>query len=373
MSRSTDALRTEYSGPVPTVALPRIDWSTVGQQAPQPVAVKYAGPGAALPKADIVVLTWTNAEWSALDHVFVTSTTDRSPFDSAWQTAWHLYTRNAPKTGAAGVAGFAPLWGRYRMVRLGTGASGRTVLLFKCDTHLAYSPWLAGLETLVAQLLAETGATTIYSIGTAGGGLDTIRLGDVAITNAATLRMKEPDNAHAAINHETFTAKAFPDTKHVGDTEARLFFSLDTVVTSSVLDAGIAALHSKVPGSDAFGTADLVNGLVAPKSIARSKALPFPSKPLLTTDYYFIAGGSDTGRWPVLEMDDAVIAYVAGKQRTPFVFVRNVSDPLVPSTTPSGAIIPDAVRDAWSGIIFTAFGLYTSMNGALTTWALVNP
>jgi hypothetical protein len=73
--------------------LPAINWSLVGQGAPTLVDIAYGGPGGKLPKADAVVMTWTSAEWAALDHVFVRSATAESPAAAA------------PKSGACDQGG----------------------------------------------------------------------------------------------------------------------------------------------------------------------------------------------------------------------------------------------------------------------------
>jgi hypothetical protein len=70
-------------------------------------------------------------------------------------------------------------------------------------------------------------------------------------------------------------------------------------------------------------------------------------------------------------MDAAVVAWVAAQHGVDYLFVRNVSDPLVPAATASGAAIPEQVRNGWSSLIYEDFGLYSSFNGALTTWAVI--
>jgi hypothetical protein len=72
MSRQTDVLSVTAVDPVP-VQLPAIDWASIGQIAPQPVTPQQRQSTDPLPRADIVIITWTNAEWSALDHVFANS------------------------------------------------------------------------------------------------------------------------------------------------------------------------------------------------------------------------------------------------------------------------------------------------------------
>jgi len=59
--------------PVQTLpfVLPPIDWASIGAHAPAPVSQTYKGSDAPLPAVDIVMFTWTSAEWSAMDHVFL--------------------------------------------------------------------------------------------------------------------------------------------------------------------------------------------------------------------------------------------------------------------------------------------------------------
>ena len=107
-----------------------------------------------------------------------------------------------------------------------------------------------------------------------------------------------------------------------------------------------------------------------PVSLSQPKAI-ISKKPLLTTDYYYIATGNNAAQYCFLEMDDAVIGYEAGKQGVDFVFVRNISDPLVADKTKKGKAIAGEVRDEWSSLIYENFGLYTTLNSALTTWATI--
>jgi hypothetical protein len=165
MSRLTDKRKPEAAPAMPP--LPVIDWKAIGNTAPVILPVDYQGPNASLPKADMVVITWTNAEWSAFDHVFCNSGTERTAADTSWQSDWLLYTKGAPPPPAKGTD--FHLWGYYRMVQI-TGQSGKAlkVLLFKAQAHLAYDPYLSGLQAMTNAVLADTGAAYMYSIGTAG-------------------------------------------------------------------------------------------------------------------------------------------------------------------------------------------------------------
>lgn len=366
MSRYSDVLHKAEPPPLPVV-----DWASIGQTAPRPVPITYQGPDAPLPTADIVVLTWTSAEWSALDHVFLNSNTTRAPKSAYdWHKSWYLYSHTAPPPPSDQSG--PPLWGYYQMVEI-TTIKGDTlrVLLFKCDSHLAHPPWFQGLYNMLVQIINDVKPQFIYSIGTAGGSREDVRLGDVVITNAAEIKIECDENAGAP-NNQTFVCDGpFPATTLLAAAEARLFFDMSTVVTDAALQSAVVQLHDQVPDSASFGLSDLLNSALSPGQLHDSKALPMPGIPLLTTDYYYIATGTDSTQWPVLEMDDAVIGYVAGQRGIEYAFVRNVSDPLVPNVTSGGVTIPFDVRKRWSGLIYEEFGLYTSFNGAVTTWATI--
>ena len=107
------------------------------------------------------------------------------------------------------------------------------------------------------------------------------------------------------------------------------------------------------------------------EDLNQPKGLNKKGVPLLTTDYYFISDGTDTDQYSALEMDDAVIGYVAGEMGKDYVFVRNISDPIVPTKTQDGADIPTGLREGWSGQVYSHHGFYSSMNGALLTWGTI--
>ncbi len=106
--------------------LPAIDWSKIGQTAPTRIAIGDRKSDEPLPAADIVVLTWTSAEWSALDHVFLNSGQTRASYDAAeqkaWRAAWHPYTRSTGDYHADEKSG--ALWGSFQLVSI-TDRPGR--------------------------------------------------------------------------------------------------------------------------------------------------------------------------------------------------------------------------------------------------------
>src|SRR5579863_2250058 len=80
---------------VQSAPLPPIDWTAIHQTAPVQVPLGARASDDPLPHADIVILTWTGAEWSALDQVFLGGKTERQSSDYSWRSAWLPYSRGA--------------------------------------------------------------------------------------------------------------------------------------------------------------------------------------------------------------------------------------------------------------------------------------
>ncbi len=369
MSRFTDALQVPRTGEPPP--LPVVDWARIGEHGPRVTPLPYPGPDAPLPQVDVVVLTWTAAEWSALDQVFLDNATTRTPSSREWERSWRLYSFNVGPNVTDNA--YNPLWGYYRVVQVTTArGAAKNVLLFKCGSHLAHPPWLAGLAEMVAQILTETGAAFIYSIGTAGGTRPEVRLGDVVLTNAAQIQLRNPNNVGSPTDGQLFSCAAgVPAPAVLASTQEHLFFALDDAVNYPVLERLWHRLQLEQPAAAGLELADILNEALRPEHLADATALPMQGTPLLTTDYYYIASGADAAQWAALEMDDGIVGWVAGQHDVSYLFVRNVSDPLVPEATAGGNPIADVVRDGWSSLIYQSFGLYSSFNGALATWALI--
>jgi hypothetical protein len=353
--------------------LPAVKWHAIGNAPPKLLEVNYQGPNAPLPKADAVVITWTNAEWSAFDHVFCNSTAPRPSQDNTWQNEWLAYTKGAPSPPANGKD--FHLWGYFRMVEI-AARNGQTlrVLLFKAQAHLAYDPYLTGLVAMTKGILQDTGAAYLYSIGTAGGAGDSDLLGNSVVTNGGHLMMTNSNNQGSPLNNQTFLCKGwFPCLDLLGPVEKHLLFPLDKVASWPEYELLYQQLSSKMGSTVMNGVSvkDLVNPPLDPANLRHARTIDCKDKPLLTTDFYYIAQPGDAAKYCILEMDDAVLGATAGELGANYAFVRNVSDPVVPSKTKAGLQIPDPVRNEWSSLIYDTFGFYTSYNGALSAWATI--
>jgi nucleoside phosphorylase len=88
----------------------------------------------------------------------------------------------------------------------------------------------------------------------------------------------------------------------------------------------------------------------------------------LLTATSFVVGttNGNLGAFACVEMDDAVIDMTCKTANVPFGSVRNISDPAQNSALPSQA------QGDWGSAIYNAYGFYTSYNGAITAWAILN-
>jgi nucleoside phosphorylase len=394
MSRFSDVMPSAAS--IDPIPLPIVDWQRIGAKPPRVLDIAYGGPNAPLPAADAVVITWTAAEWSALDHVFVNSNGTRLPGAKDWQNGWYLYVKDAPPIPpslqppppAQPAAGATPeltvnpalakpagppppLWGLYVLVEIQAKSGPLKVLLFKSNSHLAHAPGLSALADMTARIIDEVKPKHLYSIGTAGGTRLEQKLGDVVITNCGSIQLKDPINAnYFGWNNQTYTCTDwFPSEDRVHAAREHLFFSLANVVTYPALQALVAKLHEQVPGSERIALEDVLNDPLLPERLHASSVIPMQGTPLLSTDFYFIADASDATQYSFLEMDDAVLAKVCVEKGVKCAFARNISDPIVPTKGADGSDLPPEVRKRWSGLIYETYGLYTSVNGAISTWA----
>ena len=103
----------------------------------------------------------------------------------------------------------------------------------------------------------------------------------------------------------------------------------------------------------------------------RPRIHEFRDLPILTTDF-FEFGNTVNGLGKVgcaVEMDDALIAKAiaelpAGKQPR-YAFIRNVSDPVL------NGELDRSLQIMWAVYYYENFGLLTSFNSALATWAVI--
>jgi hypothetical protein len=367
VNRYTDVQALATVDPAP-FSLPALDWASIGQEAPITEPPPNGAPSDPLPKADVVVITWTNAEWSALDHVFVNSQTSRGQGTGSWSYSWAQYDH---KVGSySSDVRSEPLWGTYRVVTIPGASQQWKVIVFHSNAHLQYDPYIAGLRVMVRQILTDAEPTYLYSIGTAGGGNLSQMLGDAVVTNGGTLDAGVPPNSNDPANGQTFWS---PDSWFPPSTLAQkaqqLMTPLAQVATQSDLESlfDSYAAKNRVRG---FTLADLQNAPLTPANLGRPTIHSAMGTPLNTSCNFGMAPGQGSTQFCVYEEDDAVVGQVAAEMGVQFAFVRNVSDTVVPDQEQIRSIT-DILRQQWATALYERYGLITANNGAIAAWSTI--
>src|ERR1700728_2135312 len=326
-----------------TPDLPVVNWAAIGKQAPQ-----LLNTPAQLPTADAVVITWAEAEWAALVHVFCSSGTSM-PYtkrnEGSWN-GWVKYDQGAPSG--------LDYWGYYRLVQVGTSK----VLLFKSNTHYAASQGEKNLEALTNNLIQSVKPTLILSVGTAGGARPTDPIGTVNVVHTDVLyESNQPQNLWPSYTNPWAPVWTLLG----GNSFSELLFPIPTTAADlTSIGTQFNKFYSSSYSLNELNPNDLNMGASLPAVNDLTKA----GTALVTTNSFVVANTSgNLANFACVEMDDAVIAKAAGQ--TPFGSIRNISDPI------QNADLPDRVQGNWGEAIYTAYGIYTSYNGAVAAWAVL--
>jgi|GEM_PF-455304 len=331
-------------------SLPAINWSAIGASAPTLTTTPSS-----LPAADVVVITWAEAEWAAMQHVFVQSSQSMS-YSSASTSSWSGWVKyNKSMPSAPSSDSDWDYWGYYRLVEV----NGTSVLLFKSNTHLD-GPGETYLAEMIQRLISACSPKLIMSIGTAGGSRLTDHIGTINVVNAATMY----SSGQPSSSWPTYTSTFSPVWSLVQKSGfSSLLFPIPA--TSSNLQTLATQFNSNYGTSYALSTLN-VDGLCTPTTLPALNNLTPNGTPLLTASTFVTGNTSgDYANYAVIEMDDAVIAQTCQQSKVPFCAVRNVSDPA------QNASLPASVQGNWGSAVYDVFGFYTSYNGALVAWAII--
>lgn len=327
--------------------VPPVNWTAVGASAPTTLAT----PPGDLPRADVIIITWADAEWAAMEHVFCNSTASMpySARNSGSWAGWREYDNGIPA-----VHGW-DYWGYYRLVQIGS----RTVILFKSNTHLDH-PGERYLAQMISRLISLAKPGLVLSIGTAGGARTGDPIGTVNVVHAGTLyesgkpanQWPEYSNAWPAgwsvIRQAGFRKLLFPVPTTAGDLQS-LCSQFNQFYQTNY---SLAELN--------------VNNLNMADAVPAINNLTPAGTSLLTANSFLVAtSAGNLGAYACVEMDDAIIGSVCASHKTPFGFIRNISDPVQNSALPSRA------QGDWGSAVYDAYGLYTSYNGAVAAWAII--
>lgn len=302
-----------------------------------------------LPNAAAVVITWAEPEWAALEQVFCgngTAMAYTKRNTSVW-SGWFKYDDGAPND-----LGY---WGYYRLVQI----RDLTVLLFKSNTHYAADQGDEELQRLITRLIETVQPSLILSIGTAGGCRNTDPIGTVNVVHRDVLY----EDNQPQTNWPSFSNPWIPNWAVIRENSfGNLLLPVPT--TASDLKALASQFNqfcrSNYPLSE-LNPNNLNMGAPSPTI----NDLTAAGIPLLTTKSFVVGNTSgNLSNFACVEMDDAVLAKAAA-DRTSFGCIRNISDPI------QNVQLSEEFQGHWGEAIYTAYGVYTSYNGALAAWAIL--
>jgi hypothetical protein len=294
-------------------------------------------PGGPLPRADVLVVTWTVDEGHALSRVLTPgkdSRNDYVPYTHNFAAVSAKMRRGCPALEAGRL-------GAYWTATVG----GKKVVVFKSDSHLSQDvkrlPAAGGTlpnADVWAQIIREVRPGLVVTTGTAGGIGTGCEVGDVVVS--PVVRFDGIRWLKGAPYHDAVFTSDPPKSRYLAQA-ARLF----------------AANAGQLPRDN-----------TRPPKVVTATA---PEAAVVTTDFF----GFDTsnnhfglqGLGDVSEMGDAVLGLVASGMSPPprWVAVRNVSDPQIKAE----GTLRDQAKVAAS--IYKAFGRWSTVCSAIVCWALI--
>ena len=290
-------------------------------------------PASPLPKADILLVTWTVDEGHALSRVLTPgkdSRNDYVPYRHNWATLSKKFRKGAPALQANRL-------GAYWTTTIGK----KKVVVFKSDSHMSQDgPQLPNID-LWRQIIEEVKPTLVITTGTAGGIGKQFEVGDVIVSPVVRF------DCTAKFKKQPFAKSHFSSVpaKSAHFARAKQLFKANS--------AQLPKDNRRAP--------KIVK--VAPKALQAS---------VVTTDFF----GFDTsdnhfklqGLGDVSEMGDAILGMVASAMGTSaprWLAIRNVSDPQIKA---EGTIREQAHIAAQ---IYKGFGRWSSVCSAITCWASI--
>ena len=292
------------------------------------------GGDAPLPRADVLVVTWTVDEGHALSRVLTPGKDSRNDYLA--------YTHNFAAISRKMRRGCPALQAKRLGAYWTTTIGAKTVVVFKSDSHMSQDgPQLPNID-LWRQIVEEVRPRLVITTGTAGGIGKGLEVGDVIVSPLIRFdcvsKFKKQPFARA-----TYTSAAAKATHFAA---ARSLFK--------------------------------ANATQLPKDNARPpRIIRVPAKALgsavVTTDFFGFDTSDDhyklQGLGAVSEMGDAVLGLVAaemGASAPRWLAIRNVSDPQIKA---DGLTIRQ--QAAIAAQIYKGFGRWSSVCSAITCWASI--
>lgn len=301
--------------------------------APETAASAGAGKGEPLPRADVLVVTWTVDEGHALSRVLTPGKDSRNDY----QSYTHNWADLSKKFRNGSPAIEAQRLGAFWMTSIG----GKSVVVFKSDSHMSQDgPELPNLEVWL-QIIAEVRPKLVITTGTAGGIGPDAQVGDVIVSPVVRFDCKSK-----------FKGEPWAQDKYSSRAADESHFAAATHL--------FAANAGQLPPDNTRPPKIIVDHPGDPKSC------------VVTTDFFGFDTSDDHYQLEdlgaVSEMGDAVLGLAASRMAgvaPPWLAIRNVSDPQIKA---EGTLRDQAATAAQ---IYKGFGRWSSVCSAITCWATI--
>lgn len=296
------------------------------------------GTAGCLPKADVLVVTWTVDEGHALSRVLTPGKDSRNDYVSYTKNFAAIARKMQPKCPARQAKRLGAYW---------TSTIGnKKVVVFKSDSHMSQDgPQLPNIDVWT-QIIQDTKPELVITTGTAGGIGKEFEVGDVVVSPIArfdcTAKFKNKRIDGKLLNGQHFSSMA---AKSKSFAKAKTLFKANSAQLPTtntrppkIVVVPLSKLNSSVVTTDFFGF-DTSN------------------------NFYKLQGLGD-----VSEMGDAVLGLAAkelGSSAPRWIAVRNVSDPQIKAE----GTIKDQGHLATQ--VYKAYGRWSSICSAIVCWALI--
>jgi hypothetical protein len=302
--------------------------------APKTGAAPKGNLNSPLPKADVLVVTWTVDEGHALSRVLTPGKDSRIDYHSYthnFKTISQKMRKGCPALEAGRLGAYWP-----------TTIGKKKVIVFKSDSHMSQDgPKLPNIDVWT-QIIKEVQPALVLTTGTAGGIGTQFEVGDVVVSPILRFDCTKK-----------FKSEPFHDLHFSSEAANNEFFAKAKTL--------FKANSEQLPKDN-----------TRPPKIVRVSPTDLKSS-VVTTDFF----GFDTsdnhfglrGMGDVSEMGDAVLGLVAkqiGPDAPRYLAVRNISDPQIKT---DGLTLKQQANLAAQ--IYKGFGRWSSVCSAIVCWALI--
>jgi Phosphorylase superfamily len=287
--------------------------------------------GESLPKANVLLVTWTVDEGHALSRVLTPGRDSRDD--------WKPYTKNFDTISRHMRPGCpARNYGRlgtYWTTRIGE----QKVTLFKSDSHMSQDGPDLPNETVWQQIIEDVRPEWVITTGTGGGIGPSFEVGDVIVSRFATF---DCQRGFKRLDGDSYANQTDPPDGQFAEAETLFTANAQFLPADNTRPPQIISSESKTAG-------------------------------ILTTDFFGFDNTDNTyglqGKGDLSEMGDAVLGLVCnklGNTAPKYTIVRNVSDPQINS---KGLTLRQQTQIAAN--IYKGYGRWSTVCSAIVCWAII--